>query len=99
MSDQDLVCGNCGRAGSFTASVSVVLVFAQQLDKPYPLIPEEHYCICGGCDAVITFIDRAVDAHPVTRAAGPWSRAIVVFSDGHGVDVRPKRAPQWIARA
>jgi hypothetical protein len=40
-----------------------------------------------------------VEAHPTTRAAGPWTRAIVVFSDGHGVDVKAKRQGQQVALA
>ena len=50
-------------------------------------------------DAIFTLVNRAVDAHPTTRAAGPWSRAIVVFSDGHGVDVKAKRQGQQVALA
>lgn len=98
MSDA-LVCGSCGKSGQFTEPVSVVLVFAAQLAKPYPLIPDEDYRICGACTAIFTFIDKAVDAHPVVRTSGPWSRAVVLFSDGHGMDVKAIRKTQEIARA
>ena len=44
-------------------------------------------------------VDRASAAHPTTRTAGPWTRAIVVFTDGHGIDVRAKRGAQTMAMA
>lgn len=97
--DQTLTCGVCRKTGSFTAPVSVILVFAPGLAKPYPLIPAEDYRVCGACDAIFTLITKAVEAHPVTRAASPWSRAIVVFSDGHGVDVKAKRQMPAVALA
>jgi hypothetical protein len=94
-----LTCGVCRKTGQFTAPVSVILVFAPALAKPYPLIPAEDYRVCGACDAIFTLVNRAVDAHPTTRQAGPWSRAIIVFADGHGVDVKAKRAQQSVALA
>lgn len=97
--DESLTCGICRKTGSFTAPVSVILVFAPGMAKPYPLIPAEDYRVCGACDAIFTLINKAVDAHPITRSAGPWSRAIVVFSDGHGVDVKAKRPQQNLALA
>jgi len=97
--EEALTCGICRKTGTFTAPVSVILVFAPAMPKPYPLIPAEDYRVCGACDAIFTLINRAVDAHPTTRAAGPWSRAIVVFSDGHGVDVKAKRQGQQVAMA
>jgi hypothetical protein len=97
--DETLTCGVCRKTGQFTAPVSVILVFAPGMSKPYPLIPAEDYRVCGACDAIFTLVNRAVDAHPITRSAGPWSRAIVVFSDGHGVDVKAKRQSQAVALA
>jgi hypothetical protein len=94
-----LTCGVCRKTGQFTAPVSVILVFAPALTKPYPLIPAEDYRVCGACDAIFTLVNRAVEAHPTTRTAGPWTRAIVVFSDGHGVDVKAKRLGQQMALA
>jgi hypothetical protein len=91
MSDE-MVCGSCRKSGTFTAPISVILLFAPGFEKPYPLIPAEDYRVCGSCDAVFTLINRAAEAHPTTRAMGPWSRAVVVFADGHGVDVKAKRA-------
>jgi hypothetical protein len=35
----------------------------------------------------------------VTRQAGPWTRAILVFADGHGVDVKAKRGQPSVALA
>lgn len=94
-----LTCGVCRKSGSFTAPVSVILVFAPGMTKPYPLIPAEDYRVCGACDAIFTLINKAVEAHPITRSAGPWSRAIVVFTDGHGVDVKAKRQQQVVGLA
>jgi len=98
-SDDSLSCGVCRKVGQFTAPVSVILVFAPGMTKPYPLIPAEDYRVCSACDAVFTLVNRAVEAHPTTRAAGPWTRAIVVFSDGHGVDVKAKRQGQQVGLA
>src|SRR5439155_6210838 len=98
-SDESLSCGVCRKVGQFTAPVSVILVFAPGMAKPYPLIPAEDYRVCSACDAIFTLVNRAVEAHPTTRAAGPWTRAIVVFSDGHGVDVKAKRQGQQVALA
>ena len=97
--EETLTCGQCRKSGTFTAPVSVILLFAPGLGKPYPLIPAEDYRVCGACDAIFTLVNRAVEAHPTTRSAGPWTRAIVVFSDGHGVDVKAKRQGQQVALA
>lgn len=97
--DGELVCGVCRKKGQFTAPVSVILVFAPHLSKPYPLIPAEDYRVCGACDAIFTLVNRAVEAHATVRLAGPWTRAIVVFADGHGVDVKAKRGSQTMALA
>jgi hypothetical protein len=99
MEDPKLTCGKCRKTGAFTRPVSVILIFAPALDKPYPLIPAADYRVCAACDAVFTLVDRAAEAHPVTREAGPWTRAILVFADGHGVDVKPRRARQPLATA
>ena len=72
--EENLTCGVCRKTGSFTAPVSVILVFAPGLDKPYPLIPAEDYRVCGACDAIFTLINKAVEAHPITRSAGAWSQ-------------------------
>jgi hypothetical protein len=98
-SDQSLTCGQCRKSGNFTAPVSVILVFAPGLQKPYPLIPAEEYRVCGACNAIFTLVTRATEAHPATREAGAWTRAIIVFSDGHGVDVKARRSQQTMALA
>lgn len=85
-------CGSCGKVGWFSAPVAVVLVFAPSLPRPYPLLPAELYTVCCACDAVFSLVQRAVEAHPLVRGAGPWTRAVVVFDDGHGVEVKAKRA-------
>src|SRR4051812_37226077 len=97
--EDGLTCGVCRRVGHFPARVSVILVFAPGMAKPYPLIPAEDYRVCGACDAIFTLVNRAVEAHPTTRDAGAWTRAIVVFADGHGVDVKAKRQGQQMALA
>jgi hypothetical protein len=98
-SDQTLTCSHCRKSGNFTAPVSVILVFAPGLTKPYPLIPAEDYRVCGACNAIFTLVTRATEAHPTTRDAGAWTRAIIVFADGHGVDVKAKRAQRTMALA
>jgi hypothetical protein len=98
-SDKTLTCGQCRRSGNFTAPVSVILVFAPGLTKPYPLIPAEEYRVCGACNAIFTLVTRATEAHPMTREAGAWTRAIIVFADGHGVDVKAKRSQPAMALA
>jgi hypothetical protein len=97
--DSGLTCGQCRKSGTFTAPVSVILLFSPGMEKPYPLIPAEDYRVCGSCDAIFTLINRAAEAHPTTRGSGPWTRAIVVFTDGHGVDVKAKRQQQVMAMA
>ncbi|HUJ25728.1 MAG TPA: hypothetical protein VLW85_06905 [Myxococcales bacterium] len=87
-------CGRCRKTGEFSPPVSVVLLFAPGLSAPYPLIPGEEYCVCEACDAIERFVSGAAEAHPVTRSAGPWTRAIVIFQDGHGAEVRAKATPQ-----
>ena len=89
--EESLTCGSCRRTGGFSQPVSVILVFAPGLERPYPLIPGDDYRVCTRCDAIFALLDRAVATHPVTSKAGGWTRAIVIFSDGHGLDVAPKR--------
>jgi hypothetical protein len=94
-----VVCGQCKSEGTFSEPVSVIVVFAPAFQKPYPLIPGEDYSVCTACDAIYRLVDSAVASHPVTRSAGSWTRAIVVFSDGRGADVRAKRRIPQLALA
>lgn len=87
----DKVCRNCGATGKFSSPISVLLIFATNLDRPYPLIPDGEYRVCESCDAIHTLIDKATEAHPVTREAGAWSKAIVMLDSGRGREVEPKR--------
>ena len=88
--EEVVTCGSCRRTGGFSEAVSVILVFAPGLERPYPLIPAEDYRVCTRCDAVFTLIDRAVEGHTVTQSVGHWTRAIVIFTDGAGLDVAAK---------
>ncbi len=97
--ERAIACKQCKNVDSFSRPVSVILVFAPGLDRPYPLIPGEDYVVCTACDAVYRLVDCAVDAHPVTRAAAPWTRAIVLFSDGRGADIKAKRRMPELALA
>jgi hypothetical protein len=87
MDEESLVCGNCGRSGGFSPPVSVILLFAPALERPFPLIPGAEYRVCTRCEAVRTLIDRAAEGNPSTAGAGKWSRAVVLLSDGSGLDV------------
>ena len=89
--EASLTCGSCRRTGAFSQPVSVILVFAPGLERPYPLIPTEDYRVCTRCDAIFALIDRAAAKHPETSKAGSWTRAIVIFADGYGLDVAAKR--------
>ncbi len=89
-----LTCQQCRRSGAFTEPISVILVFAPGLGRPYPLIPADDYSICSKCDAVFALVDRATQSHSVTREAGHWTRAILLFSDGRGLDVTAKKEPK-----
>lgn len=70
----------------------MVVLFVPGMPKPYPAIPSEDYSVCKACDSVFRFVDKVQDAHPVLRnAAGRWTRAVLVFSDGDGMDVTATR--------
>ena len=88
-----MTCGACESRMSLSPVVSVVLLFAPGLERPYPLIPGEEYQLCTACNAIMAFVQRAAEAHPETREAhvGPWQRAIVVYDDGKGAEVMPGR--------
>jgi hypothetical protein len=98
----NLHCTLCNRETTFSAGISVILVFAPGLKVPYPLIAAEGYRVCTHveikdgkklhCDSVFNMVDRAQDAHPTTRMAGGWTRAVVVLNDGNGIDVRNPRS-------
>lgn len=88
-----LVCGHCGEKMQLSPLVALVLVFAPGLKRPYPLLPAEDYQLCTTCDAIFNFINKATEAHPSTResAVGPWSKALVVYDNACGTEVRPMR--------
>jgi hypothetical protein len=69
---------DCFRCGrvEFSAAVSVIVVWAHGLTI-----------------AVHRLISRAFEVHPETQVAvGPWRRALIVFEDGNGVEIRNKGA-------
>jgi RNA polymerase subunit RPABC4/transcription elongation factor Spt4 len=88
---QTLACSHCRRAGGFSQPVSVVLVFAPGLDKPQPILPGSEHRICTRCDSVFPFIDKLCALDPRLLLAGGWTRAIVIFEDGAGLDVAAAR--------
>ena len=96
MAEDREVCGACHRPQDWTPPVSVILLFAPGLEKPYPLIPGEDYRVHADreCDSIFVLVARAAESHPQTREehVGPWTRAVVVFADGHGIDLKAKRA-------
>jgi|SRR5438105_2076956 len=95
MAEEPELCGACRRPQVWTPPVSVILLFAPGLQKPYPLIPAEEYRVHADkdCDSIFQLVWRAAESHPQTREGrvGPWTRALVVFADGHGIDVKAKR--------
>jgi len=83
-------CSQCGRV-EFTPAVSVIIVWANGLRVAVPMIPEQELRICstGKCWATHRLVSRAFEAHPETQVAlGPWKRALIVFEDGNGVEIR-----------
>ena len=65
-SDETLTCSHCRKSGNFTAPVSVILVFAPGLTKPYPVL------LCGSPGSGKTFFvkefAKTVGADPATIA-------------------------------
>ena len=89
-------CSRCGRV-EFSAAVSVIVVWAHGLNVAVPMIPKDELRVCGtgNCDAAHRLISRAYEVHPETqRAVGAWKRALIVFEDGHGVELRNNAAPR-----
>lgn len=89
-SEYPRTCGCCGGPTVLTPAITVVVVFLPALHKPYVLIPEHEYKVCNraGCDSSWRFVTRAAEAHEKTKGAGTWTRAIIIFSDGHGADLK-----------
>jgi len=84
----------CGRV-EFSAAVGVIVVWAHGLTVAVPMIPKDELRVCGSgnCDAAHRLISRAFEVHPETQmAVGPWRRALIVFEDGNGVEIRNKGA-------
>ncbi|MFL5311995.1 MAG: hypothetical protein ACJ79H_16305 [Myxococcales bacterium] len=87
-------CFRCGRV-EFSAAVSVIVVWAHGLTVAVPMIPKDELRVCGSgnCDAAYRLISRAFEVHPETQmAVGAWRRALIVFEDGNGVEIRNKGA-------
>lgn len=81
-----------------SASVSVILLFAPALRTPYPLIPEEGYTCCVMEEEcfwreLFLLVTHAQNLHPMTKDAGSWTKAIILFSDGEGKTIKAKRPP------
>jgi hypothetical protein len=83
-------CDRCGRV-DFTAAVSVIVVWVHGLNAAVPMIPEDELRLCasGRCGAAYRLVCREFGAHPRTRLAiGEWTRALIVFEDGDGIEIR-----------
>jgi len=83
-------CSRCGHV-ELTAAVSVIVVWAHGLRVAVPMIPQDELRVCatGNCGAAHRIISRAFEVHPETQqAVGPWMRALIVFEDGNGVEIR-----------
>lgn len=83
-------CPQCGHV-DFSAAVSVIVVWAHGLRVAVPMIPQDELRVCGSgnCRAAHRLVCRAFEVHPETQtAAGPWTRALIVFEDGNGVEIR-----------
>ena len=94
-------CGICNTKGKLSPPVTVAIVWLPGLERPYPLEPgDAEYQVCLACSALHRFVSAAVLNNPTTRAAGNWTRAIVIFDTGEGYDVtREPAATQAKARA
>ena len=86
------ICDACKTGEHFSAVVRVIVVWAPGLTLGYPLITDDRLKVCLGCDAGFTLVGRAVDAHPVVRMAGQWTKALLVFDDGHGLQLNARRS-------
>ncbi len=83
-------CSHCGHV-QFSAAVSVIVVWAHGLRVAVPMIPQDELRVCGSgnCRAAHRLVSRAFEVHPETQTtAGPWTRALIVFEDGNGVEIR-----------
>ena len=86
-------CFRCGHV-EFSAAVSVIVVWAHGLTVAVPMIPKDELRVCGSgnCDAAHRLISRAFEVHPETQMAVAWRRALIVFEDGNGVEIRNRGA-------
>lgn len=74
-------CRLCGLPEKLSPRVKLVLVYAASLENGcYHLVPSEDYRVClhDGCESVVRFIYRAIDAHPQTRGT-EWTHAQIDF--------------------
>lgn len=85
-------------AGPFSAEISVILAFMPAAARPVPILVQMGRT-CTGCRHVFEVIGKAVSLHSQTRQLGAWSRAIVLFVDGTGLDVKNKAQTQPLALA
>ena len=84
-----LFCKACGEH-DFSAVVVAVVIFAPGIE-PLNLSPNDYIRIClGNCDARWTYVTKSASAHPVSREAGPWMEAALVFADGSGFSLKAK---------
>jgi len=87
-------CSTCGEV-EFTAVLVAVVIDAPGMAEPLNLTPNDKLRICDSgnrdCDARWTFVTKCASAHELSRNAGPWTWAALVFRDGRGFTLKAKR--------
>lgn len=89
MSGQRGVCGGCGKPKHQSQAVTCVVVWAEKLERPAVLIPNDKWSIClhKACGSVERFVSRSIEGHPETQDVGEWHHAKIIFDDGEAVQV------------
>lgn len=82
------ICGYCHGRDSWLPAMSAVVLFAPALAAPHVLIPTDDSEIHSCEHAVYAAIDKLQGLRATTRDAGLWTRAIIMFENGNGVDVK-----------
>lgn len=78
-----MTCPVCDGPSNPSSIVAVVLIWAQGAQRPFRLLPAEDYYVCAneGCESVLLFIRRAMDAHPQARMfAEAWTTVEIAWN-------------------